>query len=75
MKTTHLASIMNNEGKIWALDRDKGRCKTLSCMLREANVKNAEVLNRDFLREDTSGEDYSNVSNLTLSNSIKKALD
>lgn len=63
MKTTHLSAIMENKGKVWALDRDKGRCKTLSKMLEEGGVKNAEVLNQDFLRENTTGDDYSEVEN------------
>jgi len=61
MKTTHLADIMENTGQIWALDRDTNRCKSLSNMIYDSNVKNTTVLNDDFLREDTTSEDYASI--------------
>lgn len=48
-KTTHLASIMNNTGRIYAFDRDKKRVEILRKRVESYGAKNIEVIHKDFL--------------------------
>jgi len=57
MKTSHLASLIKNKGKIVAVDSNKMRWKTLKLMLKQAGVKCAEVYLADFLRLDVEGDE------------------
>lgn len=55
-KTSHLAAIMNNTGKIIAVEQDHSRCETLKKNLILCNVRNVEILNHDFLKLDLCGD-------------------
>jgi putative methyltransferase len=48
-KTSHLAMIMGNKGRIYAFERDAKRFKLLECMLKKAGVENTISFNKDFL--------------------------
>ncbi|XP_033113580.1 probable 28S rRNA (cytosine-C(5))-methyltransferase [Anneissia japonica] len=50
-KTSHLASIMNNTGKIYAFDLDVKRLKTLERLTSKAGVGNIEAKHRNFLKD------------------------
>uniref|UniRef100_H2Z201 SAM-dependent MTase RsmB/NOP-type domain-containing protein n=1 Tax=Ciona savignyi TaxID=51511 RepID=H2Z201_CIOSA len=49
-KTSHLAAIMNNTGKLFAVDRDRDRVKIMERQLQKANVQNCEIINSDFMK-------------------------
>jgi hypothetical protein len=51
-KTSHLASIMNNTGNIYALDKDKMRYKAMKKYMRDLNVTCVKCYNKDFLKVD-----------------------
>lgn len=46
-KTAHMAELMHNEGKIYALDVDKTRIKRMNEVLRRTGVKIAETIRAD----------------------------
>ncbi|XP_041377774.1 28S rRNA (cytosine-C(5))-methyltransferase-like [Gigantopelta aegis] len=48
-KTSHIASLMGNTGKIFAFDRDRPRLNTMKTLLVRAGVENAELFCKDFL--------------------------
>jgi len=49
-KTSHLASIMNNTGKIFAFDISKERIEVMKTLLQEAGVQNSQIIHKDFLK-------------------------
>ncbi|ASI99253.1 RsmB/NOP family class I SAM-dependent RNA methyltransferase [Thermococcus celer] len=49
-KTAHMAELMNNEGKIYAIDVDKARIKRMNEVLRRTGVKIAETIRADGRR-------------------------
>ncbi|XP_015371013.1 PREDICTED: probable 28S rRNA (cytosine-C(5))-methyltransferase [Diuraphis noxia] len=49
MKTSHLAAIMQNTGKLYAVDRCKDRFNIMQKMLEKYGVQNAETFNMDAL--------------------------
>eukprot|EP00102_Acyrthosiphon_pisum_P026526 XP_016663736.1 PREDICTED: probable 28S rRNA (cytosine-C(5))-methyltransferase [Acyrthosiphon pisum] len=49
MKTSHLAAIMQNTGKLYAVDRSKERFYILQNMLEKYGVQNVETFNMDAL--------------------------
>lgn len=53
-KTTHLCAIMNNTGKIIAVERNLNRYKTLKSMIKEFGAKNVETIHKDFLKIEPS---------------------
>ena len=46
-KTSHMAELMNNEGKIYAFDVDKARIKRMNEVLRRTGVEIAETVRAD----------------------------
>ncbi|ELP92398.1 williams-beuren syndrome critical region protein, putative [Entamoeba invadens IP1] len=60
-KTTHLAAIMKNTGKIYAFDKDKKRAELLQKNVEKCNAKNVEVSCNDFLMVDPNDAKYEKV--------------
>ena len=58
-KTSHLAAIMGNTGKIYAFDISSERLKTMNMLLEKAKVTNCTTKNQDFLK--TKPQEYSEV--------------
>ncbi|KAI5190766.1 25S rRNA (cytosine2278-C5)-methyltransferase [Nematocida sp. AWRm77] len=48
-KTTHIAMLMRNTGKIFAVERDLARFKTLREMTEKSGAENIITINDDFL--------------------------
>lgn len=65
-KTTHLSSIMQNNGKIFAFEKDRARFSTLQKMLKNAGCRNVEAFNQDFLTADPHDEKFSEVTHILL---------
>ncbi|XP_029468809.1 probable 28S rRNA (cytosine-C(5))-methyltransferase [Rhinatrema bivittatum] len=65
-KTSHLAAILNNVGKIFAFDLDTKRLATMSTLLLRAGVTCHELANQDFLQVEPSDPRYSNVRHILL---------
>ncbi|XP_067658638.1 28S rRNA (cytosine-C(5))-methyltransferase-like [Haliotis asinina] len=60
-KTSHVASLLRNSGKIFAFDKDRRRLKTMSHLLEVAGVTNTEQTCQDFLSVDPLEEKYAAV--------------
>ena len=60
-KTSHLAAIMKNSGKIFAFDISSRRLKTMDKLLKKAGVTNCETINSDFLKIPHADEKFQNV--------------
>ncbi|XP_067024171.1 28S rRNA (cytosine-C(5))-methyltransferase-like isoform X2 [Acropora muricata] len=60
-KTSHLASIMSNQGKIFAFDSDKKRLAVMQKLMKKAGVDCVTTKNCSFLEVNPSDEKYSNV--------------
>ncbi|XP_077998543.1 28S rRNA (cytosine-C(5))-methyltransferase-like [Glandiceps talaboti] len=60
-KTTHLASIMNNTGKIFAFDLDTKRLGTMGSLTAKAGVMNTQLHNQDFLKTNPNDPKYKKV--------------
>ncbi|XP_058799370.1 28S rRNA (cytosine-C(5))-methyltransferase-like isoform X2 [Phymastichus coffea] len=59
MKTTHLAAIINNSGKIYAVEMSGNRYKTLCDFVSHTNAKCVETIQADALT--ISPEQYLNI--------------
>lgn len=57
-KTTQLATIMKNTGKIYAIEKSKSRFETMVKLLKEYGVTNVEAINDDFLKFEKREVDY-----------------
>ncbi|GFT54538.1 hypothetical protein NPIL_694831 [Nephila pilipes] len=61
MKTIHMASIMENKGKIYAFEKSETRFITLKDMLNRAPVKICEAECMDFYLVNTNDPKYNSV--------------
>lgn len=65
-KTSHLAAIMKNKGKLFAFDLDAKRLSTMSTLLLRAGVTCHQLANQDFLKVDPQGSEYKEVEYILL---------
>lgn len=49
MKTTHLAAVMNNQGTVYAIERNPKRFETLSKIVETSGAKCVKTYNKDIL--------------------------
>ncbi|CAL1537409.1 unnamed protein product [Lymnaea stagnalis] len=61
-KTSHLASLMKDKGRIVAVDRDFKRMSTMSRLLERSGVTCVELVHQDFLTVQPSSEDAKNIT-------------
>ncbi|XP_072035849.1 28S rRNA (cytosine-C(5))-methyltransferase-like [Amphiura filiformis] len=60
-KTSHLAAIMQNTGKIFAFDSAKGRYHAMCKLVPAAGVTNTTFYNQDFLETNPDDDELSSV--------------
>ncbi|CAK8680322.1 28S rRNA (cytosine-C(5))-methyltransferase-like [Clavelina lepadiformis] len=60
-KTSHLSSLMNNTGTIYAFDLDLKRIRTMKTLLDRAGVANCEVTQSNFLHVKKDDLKYKDV--------------
>ncbi|KAF7701140.1 probable 28S rRNA (cytosine-C(5))-methyltransferase isoform X1 [Silurus meridionalis] len=65
-KTSHLAAIMKNKGKLFAFDLDTKRLSTMSTLLLRAGVTCHQLANEDFLKVDPLSPAYKEVTHILL---------
>ncbi|XP_070695781.1 28S rRNA (cytosine-C(5))-methyltransferase [Pempheris klunzingeri] len=65
-KTSHLAAIMKNKGKLFAFDLDAKRLATMSTLLLRAGVTCQQLANQDFLKVDPDSPVYKDVEYVLL---------
>ncbi|CAL8369509.1 unnamed protein product [Lota lota] len=65
-KTSHLAAIMKNKGKLFAFDLDAKRLSTMSTLLLRAGVTCHHLANQDFLKVNTGDPQYKDVEYVLL---------
>uniref|UniRef100_UPI00398ECCAB 28S rRNA (cytosine-C(5))-methyltransferase n=1 Tax=Pristiophorus japonicus TaxID=55135 RepID=UPI00398ECCAB len=65
-KTSHLAAILHNKGKLFAFDLDTKRLATMGTLLLRAGVMCHELANQDFLLVDPSNPKYKDVKHILL---------
>uniref|UniRef100_A0A7S0AG58 SAM-dependent MTase RsmB/NOP-type domain-containing protein n=1 Tax=Pyrodinium bahamense TaxID=73915 RepID=A0A7S0AG58_9DINO len=65
-KTSQLASLMQNDGIIYAFDRDRRRLDTLAQLMRQRGASCVEPRNSDFLHISPSDRLYANVTHILL---------
>ncbi|XP_040009851.1 probable 28S rRNA (cytosine-C(5))-methyltransferase [Xiphias gladius] len=65
-KTSHLAAIMKNKGKLFAFDLDAKRLATMSTLLNRAGVSCQQLANQDFLKVDPGSPQYKDVEYILL---------
>ncbi|AWP09434.1 putative methyltransferase NSUN5 [Scophthalmus maximus] len=65
-KTSHLAAIMKNKGKLFAFDLDAKRLATMSTLLLRAGVTCQQLANQDFLKVDPDSAQYKDVEYVLL---------
>ncbi|CAO4366328.1 unnamed protein product [Caenorhabditis nigoni] len=61
MKTSHAAAIMDNQGKVWAMDRAADRVATMKQLLDGSKVAIASAFCGDFLKTDVTDKKFSKV--------------
>lgn len=65
-KTSHLAALMNNKGRLFAFDLDAKRLSTMSTLLLRAGVTCQQLANQDFLKVDPLSAEYKDVKYILL---------
>ncbi|XP_062485682.1 28S rRNA (cytosine-C(5))-methyltransferase [Pezoporus occidentalis] len=65
-KTSHLAAILKNKGRIFAFDVDTKRLATMNTMLMRAGVTGFQLAQQDFLTVDPGDPKYSKVAYILL---------
>ncbi|GFO26246.1 25S rRNA (cytosine-c(5))-methyltransferase rcm1 [Plakobranchus ocellatus] len=60
-KTSHLASLLKNDGRVIALDRDLKRLGTMENLLSNSGATCVELIHQDFLTVDPTSEDAKDV--------------
>ncbi|XP_029292348.1 28S rRNA (cytosine-C(5))-methyltransferase [Cottoperca gobio] len=65
-KTSHLAAIMKNKGKLFAFDLDAKRLATMATLLLRAGVTCQHLANQDFLKVDPDSPQFKDVEYILL---------
>ncbi|XP_010891877.1 probable 28S rRNA (cytosine-C(5))-methyltransferase isoform X2 [Esox lucius] len=65
-KTSHLAAIMKNKGRLFAFDLDAKRLATMSTLLLRAGVTCQQLANQDFLKVEPDALQYKDVKYILL---------
>ncbi|XP_044089542.1 28S rRNA (cytosine-C(5))-methyltransferase isoform X1 [Neovison vison] len=65
-KTSHLAALLRNQGKIFAFDRDAARLASMATLLARAGVSCCELAEEDFLAVSPSDRRYRQVQYILL---------
>ncbi|XP_075420987.1 28S rRNA (cytosine-C(5))-methyltransferase [Tenrec ecaudatus] len=65
-KTSHLAALLKNQGKIFAFDLDAKRLASMATLLSRAGVSCCELAERDFLAVSPSDQRYRQVQYILL---------
>lgn len=65
-KSSHLAAIMKNKGKLFAFDLDAKRLTTMSTLLLRAGITCQQLANQDFLKVDPEDLQYKDVEYMLL---------
>ncbi|XP_063299827.1 28S rRNA (cytosine-C(5))-methyltransferase [Pelobates fuscus] len=63
-KTSHIAAILQNKGRVFAFDLDTKRVSTMSTLLLRAGVTCQELANQDFLTVRLDDPKYQKVSHI-----------
>lgn len=65
-KSSHLAAIMENKGRLFAFDLDAKRLATMSTLLLRAGITCHQLANQDFLKVDPESPQYRDVEYVLL---------
>ncbi|XP_006889853.1 PREDICTED: putative methyltransferase NSUN5 [Elephantulus edwardii] len=65
-KTSHLAALLKNQGKIFAFDLDPKRLASMATLLARAGVSCCELAERDFLAVSPADQRYRQVQYILL---------
>lgn len=65
-KSSHLAAVMKNKGKLFAFDLDAKRLATMSTLLLRAGVTCQQLANQDFLKVDPDSPQFKDVEYILL---------
>ncbi|XP_051281038.1 probable 28S rRNA (cytosine-C(5))-methyltransferase [Dicentrarchus labrax] len=65
-KSSHLAAILKNKGRLFAFDLDAKRLATMSTLLLRAGVTCQQLANQDFLKVDPESPQYKDVEYVLL---------
>lgn len=65
-KSSHLAALVKNKGRLFAFDLDAKRLATMSTLLLRAGVTCQQLANQDFLKVDPDSPQYKDVEYVLL---------